>query len=124
LSGARWWLATGLIVVIGFYEGFFGPGTGSFFMFMLVRVLGYDFLNAAAGARLLNVAGNAAALMLFAARAELMWLAGILMAVSSVAGSLIGTRLALKRGAGFVRLVFLLVVAVLIAKTAWDALRS
>lgn len=124
LTGGRWWLAIGLIIAIGFYEGFFGPGTGSFFMFMLVRVFGYDFLNAAAGARLLNVAGNAAALMLFAARAELMWLAGILMAVASVAGSLVGTRLALKRGASFVRAVFLLVVAVLIAKTAWDAVRA
>jgi uncharacterized membrane protein YfcA len=124
MTGTRWWLAIGLIAVIGFYEGFFGPGTGSFFMFMLVRLCGYDFLNAAAGARLLNVAGNAAALTLFAARAELMWVAGVLMALATVAGSLIGTRLALRRGASFVRIVFLLVVAVLIAKTAWDAMRA
>lgn len=123
MTGARWWLALGLIVAIGFYEGFFGPGTGSFFMFMFVRVFGYDFLNAAAGARLLNVAGNAAGLLLFATRTELMWTVGILMAVANVAGSLIGTRLAIKRGAPFVRMVFLIVVALLIAKTAWDVVR-
>lgn len=121
MTGARWWLALALIVAIGFYEGFFGPGTGSFFMFLFVRVFGYDFLNAAAGARLLNVAGNAAGLLLFATRAELMWLVGILMAMLNVAGSWFGTRLAVRRGAPFVRVVFLVVVGTLIAKTAWDA---
>ncbi|HZF17183.1 MAG TPA: TSUP family transporter [Steroidobacteraceae bacterium] len=124
LTGARWWIATVLIAAIGFYEGFFGPGTGSFFMFMFVRVFGYDFLNAAASARLLNVAGNAAALVFFATRVELLWVCGLSMAVSNVAGSLVGTRLALRRGAAFVRVVFLLVVAALIAKTAWDAITA
>jgi uncharacterized membrane protein YfcA len=124
ITGARWWLATGMIVAIGFYDGFFGPGTGSFFMFMFVRVFGYDFLNAAASARLLNVAANGAAIALFASRVELLWAYGFLMAACNVAGSLLGTRLALKRGAAFVRIVFLVVVAVLIAKTAWDALKG
>jgi uncharacterized membrane protein YfcA len=121
MTGGRWWLAVLMIGAIGFYDGFFGPGTGSFFMFMFVRVFGFDFLRAAAAARLLNVATNGAALLLFASRVELLWLYGLLMAVCNVAGSLLGTRLALKRGARFVRLVFLAVVATLIAKTAWDA---
>lgn len=124
MTGTRWWLATAMIVAIGFYEGFFGPGTGSFFMFMFVRVFGFDFLNAAASARLLNVAGNAAALAFFAARVDLLWIYGLAMAIANVAGSLAGTRLALRRGAAFVRVVFLLVVVVLIAKTAWDGLRA
>jgi uncharacterized membrane protein YfcA len=124
MTGARWWLALGMIVAIGFYDGFFGPGTGSFFMFMFVRVFGYDFLNAAACARLLNVAANAAAIVLFASRVQLLWLYGFLMAGCNVAGSLVGTRLAIRRGAAFVRVVFLVVVAALIAKTAWDALRG
>jgi uncharacterized membrane protein YfcA len=124
ITGTRLWLAIGMIVAIGFYDGFFGPGTGSFFMFMFVRVFGYDFLNAAASARLLNVAANGAAIALFASRVELLWLYGFLMAACNVAGSLAGTRLALRRGATFVRTVFLLVVAALIAKTAWDAVRG
>ncbi len=109
-----------MIAAIGFYDGFFGPGTGSFFMFMFVRVFGFDFLRAAA-ARLINVATNGAALLLFASRVELLWLYGLLMAVCNLAGSLLGTRLALKRGARFVRVVFFAVVAILIAKTASNA---
>ncbi len=124
MTGGRWCLAVFIIVAIGFYDGFFGPGTGSFFMFMFVRVFGFDFLNAAASARLMNVATNGAALVLFASRVELFWLYGLSMAVCNVAGSLLGTRLAVKRGARFVRLVFLAVVAALIAKTAWDSMQA
>jgi uncharacterized protein len=110
------------IAAIGFYDGFFGPGTGSFLMLLYVRVLGYDFLHAAASARAVNVATNAAALAWFLPRGE--WLPAIAlgMAVLNVTGAQVGTRLALKHGAGFVRLAFLLVVSVLIAKTGWDAL--
>ena len=93
-------------------------------MFMFVRVFGCDFVNAAAAARLLNVATNAAAIALVASRVELLWLYGFLMAICNVAGSLVGTRLALKRGVRFVRVVFLVVVAALIAKTAWDAVKG
>jgi len=82
IAGVRWRLATDMIVVIGFYGRFFGPGTGSFFMF--VRVFGYDFLNAPASARLLNVAANGAAIALFASRVELLWVYGFLMAACNV----------------------------------------
>jgi uncharacterized protein len=114
-------LASAIGAVIGFYDGFFGPGTGSFFVFLFVRALGYDFLHASASAKLLNTATNAAALLLFAWKGHVWWhLAGVI-ALANVAGSLAGTRLALKHGAGFVRGVFILVVAALIAKTAYDA---
>lgn len=106
---------------IGWYDGFFGPGTGSFFIFLLVRVLGYDFLNASASAKLLNVATNLAAIALFAMKGHVWWHIGLTMAVANVVGSLIGTRLALKHGAGFVRGVFIFVVSVLILKTGYDA---
>jgi uncharacterized membrane protein YfcA len=111
-----------LVALIGTYDGFFGPGTGSFFMFMLVRVYGFDFLNAAAAARLLNAATNLAALAWFLPHGQILPLIALAMAVANVGGATLGTRLALSRGAGFVRVVFLLVVAVLIAKTAFDAL--
>jgi uncharacterized membrane protein YfcA len=114
--------ASGIGLVIGFYDGFFGPGTGSFFVFAFVRLLGFDFLNASASAKLLNTATNAAALALFAWKGHVWWHIALVMAVANVAGSLVGTRLALQRGAGFVRGVFIVVVGALIAKTGMDAL--
>ena len=113
-------VATGIGLVIGFYDGFFGPGTGSFLVFAYVRLLGYDFLNASASAKLINVATNFSALVLFAWQGHVWWHLALAMAVANVVGSLIGTRLALKHGAGFVRQVFILVVLALICKTAYD----
>jgi uncharacterized membrane protein YfcA len=117
------WLACGIGLVIGWYDGFFGPGTGSFFIFLFVRLLGYDFLNASASAKLLNVATNLAAIGLFASKGLIWWHVGLTMAVANVAGSLLGARLALRHGSGFVRWVFVAVVSLLILKTGTDALR-
>lgn len=113
--------ACGIGAVIGFYDGFFGPGTGSFFVFLFVRLLGYDFLNASASAKLLNCATNVAALVLFAAKGHVWWHFAVTLAVANIVGSLLGTHLALKHGAGFVRGIFILVVSVLILKTGYDA---
>ena len=120
-QGRETLLACAIGAVIGWYDGFFGPGTGSFFIFLFVRLLGYDFLNASASAKLLNVATNLAAIALFAMKGHVWWKIGLVMAVANVAGSLIGTRLALKHGAGFVRGVFIVVVGALILKTGYDA---
>lgn len=116
------WLAASLIgLAVGFYDGFFGPGTGSFFVFLFVRLLGYDFLNASASAKLLNVSTNIAAIILFAAKGHVWWHFTIPLAVANVVGSLLGTHLALKHGTGFVRWIFILVVSALILKTSYDA---
>lgn len=112
--------ASAIGLSLGFYDGFFGPGTGSFFVFLFVRGLGYDFLHASASAKLLNTATNGAALLLFAAKGHVWWHLAAVMAVTNVAGSLLGTRLALKHGAGFVRAVFIVVVSALILKTGYD----
>lgn len=108
-------------LVVGFYDGFFGPGTGSFFVFLFVRWLGYDFLHASAAAKLLNTATNLSALVLFAMKGHVWWHYALVLAIANVAGSLVGTRLALRHGAGFVRGVFLVVVSALIVKTGYDA---
>lgn len=122
LAGRAEALAAGTIGLgVGFYDGFFGPGTGSFFIFLFVRWLGYDFLHASASAKLLNTATNVAALMLFAAKGHVWWHIALAMAVANVVGSLIGTHLALRHGAGFVRGVFIAVVGALILKTGYDA---
>lgn len=117
------WVASGVGLLIGFYDGFFGPGTGSFFVFLFVRLLGFDFLHASAAAKIMNTATNAAALTLFASTGHIWWGVALLLAVANMAGSWVGTHLALKKGAGFVRTVFLVVVAALIGKTGWDAWR-
>ena len=122
LSGSVEARAAGLIgLAIGFYDGFFGPGTGSFFVFLFVRVLGYDFLHASAAAKRLNTATNFAALVLFAWTGHIWWHVALVLAVANVVGSLLGTRLALARGAAFVRIVYIVVVSLLILKTAWDS---
>ena len=106
---------------VGFYDGFFGPGTGSFFVFLLVRVLGYDFLHASAAAKLLNLSSNAAALMLFAWLGHVWWQVAMPLALANVAGSWLGTRMALRHGTGFVRHMFIVVVCMLVIKTSYDA---
>lgn len=120
-GGTEILVAAGIGSLVGFYDGFFGPGTGSFLVFLFVRVLGYDFLNASASAKLVNTATNLAALILFAAKGHIWWHVALTMAVANVLGSLLGTRLALKHGAGFVRAMFIVVVSALILKTGYDA---
>ncbi len=106
--------------VIGFYDGLFGPGTGSFLIFLFVRFFHLDFLQASAIAKVVNVACNFAALAWFASAGYVIWKLGILMACCNIVGAIIGTRLALKGGTGFVRNLFLLVVGLLIIKTGYD----
>jgi hypothetical protein len=121
-SGTREaYAAAGIGALIGFYDGLFGPGTGSFLVFLFVRLLGYDFLSASASAKLVNTATNVAALILFAAKGHIWWHFVLAMALANVLGSLLGTRLALKHGTGFVRGVFMVVVSALILKTGYDA---
>ena len=122
LSGTRERVAALLAgAVIGFYDGVFGPGTGSFLMIVFVRVFGYDFLHASASTKVVNMATNLAALLLLASKGHIWWQLGLVMAVANVAGSQVGSRLALRHGSGFVRKVFIVVVSALILKTAWDA---
>jgi hypothetical protein len=121
---AELWATCTVGVGIGFYDGFFGPGTGSFFVFLLVRWLGYDFLNASVAAKVLNLSSNAAALALFAWTGHVWWHLALPLAIANVLGSLLGTRMALKHGTGFVRWVFLVVVSVLICKTGYNAFMS
>jgi uncharacterized protein len=105
---------------IGFYDGFFGPGTGSFFIFLLIRCLGLDFLRASVTAKILNVATNLAAIAYFAANVEILWQVGGLMALFNLLGAQLGSRMALRRGVPFVRRMFLGVVSVLIIRLSLD----
>ncbi|MFN8188896.1 MAG: TSUP family transporter [Nocardioidaceae bacterium] len=102
-------MATGL--AIGFYDGALGPGTGSFFTIALVGLLGYAFVEASAKARLANAATNLAALCIFVPQGAVMWRVGLLMGAANLVGGYLGARTAVWRGSGFIRVVFVVVVA-------------
>lgn len=105
---------------IGFYDGFFGPGTGSFLIFIFIGLFGFNFLAASAAAKVVNVATNLSALLYFAWSGHVLYEVAVPMAVCSILGSQLGTRTALKRGVGFVRVLFLVVVSGIILKFAYD----
>jgi uncharacterized membrane protein YfcA len=120
-SRRRAYLALAVIGAIGFYDGFFGPGTGSFLMLLFIRFYGFDFLHASVGARTINVATNAGALLFFGIHGEVHWALGIAMGVCNGTGSVLGAHTAVKHGSKFVRMAFIAIVTALIFKTAADA---
>lgn len=113
-------LATG--AAIGFYDGFFGPGTGSFLVLAFVGLFGFSFLHASASAKIINVITNLAALAYFTFNGNVLYDVAAPMAVCNVAGSLLGSRMAIQRGSGFVRVLFIVVVVALILRFGWDVI--
>jgi uncharacterized membrane protein YfcA len=121
LAPRRVALALAAIGLIGLYDGFFGPGTGSFLMLLFIRVYGFDFLNASIAARAINVATNAGALVFFGVHGEVHWGLGLALGACNAAGSVLGAHTAIKHGSQFVRGAFIVIVVALIAKTAANA---
>lgn len=105
---------------IGCYDGLIGPGTGTFLLVVLVAGLGYSFLNASATAKVVNAGTNLAALAVFGLHGSVLWTVGLLMGLGNLVGAIVGARMAIERGSGFVRIVFLSVVGILIARLSWD----
>ena len=105
---------------LGFYDGIFGPGTGSFLVFLLVGLLGYSFLQASAKARIVNIGTNVGALIVFIPQGAPMWALGLAMGACNIAGGWLGAHTAIRRGSAFVRVVFLTVVAGLILRLGYD----
>lgn len=117
------WRALAMGGAIGFYDGFFGPGTGSFLLFACVRWFGCDFLRASAIAKVVNLATNLAALAYFIPSGNVLYQIGVPMALCNILGAQIGSRLALRGGVRLVRVLFLLLVWALIIRLAYDVLR-
>jgi uncharacterized membrane protein YfcA len=111
-------------LLIGFYDGIFGPGTGTFLVFFLVSGIGYAFLKASGTAKLVNISTNAGAILSFQLTGHVWWQLGLLLAFANVTGAIIGSRLAIKGGSPLVRKVFLAVTFLLITRVAWDTFIS
>ncbi|MFC4007031.1 TSUP family transporter [Nonomuraea purpurea] len=107
-------------VVIAFYDGIMGPGTGTFLIIAFTTILGLDFVSASASAKIINIGTNLGALAVFAAQGHVHWVLGLGMAVCNVAGAQVGARMALRRGASFVRVVLLCVVAAMVIRLGWQ----
>jgi len=116
-------LGAGVGAVIGFYDGFFGPGTGSFLIFALVGLFGFDFLAASAGAKVVNVATNVAAILYFANGDKIAYGYALPMGLCNILGALAGARLAIFKGSRFVRGFFLVVIGAMILRFGWQVVQ-
>ena len=106
--------------VLGFYDGFFGPGTGSFLIFLFIRVFGFDFAAAAGNGKILNFTSNVVSLALFALGGKIVYMAGLPMAVFMVAGAWVGTHVAVRNGARVIRPIFVTIALALMGKLVWQ----
>jgi len=115
-------LAAVIGLLLGLYDGFFGPGTGTVLIFLYVGVLGFDFLRASALAKAVNWGSNAAALAVFLWKGSWLPLLAVVLALGNAVGGQLGARLAIRGGNRWVRWVFLVVVSALLVKLGWQTL--
>ena len=118
------WIAAGIGATLGFYNGLVGPGTGSLLVFGFVSLIGYNFLSSSAISKVVNVIADVSSLIFFITHKYVLFHLALPMMVCNVAGSYAGSRMAMLRGNAFVRQVFLVVVAGIIARFAWDVIRG
>ena len=119
VTGRRMVMAMAIALVVGFYDGFFGPGTGSF-LIMAFALMGFDFVQAAGNAKALNFASNIGALLTFALLNSVDYLYGLTMGIGMVLGAIVGSQTAVHRGVHFVRPIVIFVTVALIGKQLWS----
>ncbi|MDF2521080.1 MAG: transporter [Clostridia bacterium] len=107
---------------LGFYDGFFGPGTGSFLIFLFISIFGFDFTVSAGNAKILNFVSNITSLVLFAINGKIMYLVGIPMALFMILGARVGTKIAIKNGAKVIKPIFVTIALVLTVKLLYESL--
>jgi uncharacterized membrane protein YfcA len=107
-------------VIVGFYDGFIGPGTGSFFVVAFIALMGFDFLHASANAKMVNLSTNFGSICLFIIKGKIIWAIALPMAASNALGGWIGAKLAINKGNGFIRIFFLVVVVGTLIRFAYD----
>lgn len=106
--------------IIGFYDGFIGPGAGSFLVIFFIAILGFDFLKASAHAKFVNLATNMGSILYFGSTGHILFYYAIPMAICNLAGSFFGVSLAIKKGNSFIRIFFLLIVIGTILRFGYD----
>ncbi|HVG13331.1 MAG TPA: TSUP family transporter [Chitinophagaceae bacterium] len=111
-----------IALVIGFYDGFIGPGTGSFLILAFISLLGFDFLHASAYAKLVNLATNLGSITLFILKGKVIWMIALPMAISNALGGALGANLAISKGNKFIRRFFLFIVTITLLRFAYDVL--
>ena len=119
-SNKQLFFAVLMSICIGFYDGFIGPGTGSFLVLGFVAILGFDFLHASANAKMVNLATNFGSICLFIIKGKIIWVIAIPMAICNALGGWIGAKLAIKKGNGFIRIFFLIVVIGTLIRFGFD----
>jgi len=117
-------LGAAIGLVIGFYDGFFGPGTGSFFVLAFVVILGFEFVQASAYAKIVNCMTNISALIVFIRQGNYIIGIAVLLALFNITGSIIGSRMALRRGNSFIRIFFLIIVTIMIIRYGYDVIKA
>jgi len=120
----KYGLAAPAALLIGFYDGFFGPGTGMFLILFYTLALKYDFVTANANTKVVNLASNVAAVITFLIGGKIIFAIGIPAAVAGVAGNLLGARLVIKRGSAIIRPIFIFTLLLLFAKILYDLLAA
>jgi uncharacterized membrane protein YfcA len=106
--------------IVGFYDGFIGPGAGSFFVVAFIALMGFDFLHASANAKMVNLATNFGSICLFMIKGKIIWAIALPMAASNAAGGWLGAKVAITKGNGFIRIFFLVVVVATLIRFAYD----
>ena len=112
--------SAGIGFVIGMYDGFFGPGTGTFLIIAFTGIVGFDLLTASGNTKAVNLASNVAAFITFAIGGKIVWQIGLPAAVFGIVGNYLGASFALKKGTKFIRPMFFVVLSILIVKLIWD----
>ncbi len=122
LTPASIGMGMGFAFALGFYDGFFGPGTGSFLIFLFISVYGFDFTVAAGNSKILNFTSNIVSLALFALGGKIVYLAAAPMAVAMMGGAWVGAHIAIKNGAKIIKPIFVCIALALIVKLIWQSL--
>lgn len=112
--------AVAISFVVGLYDGFIGPGTGSFLVVAFIAIMGFDFLHASANAKMVNLATNFGSICLFMLKGKIIWAIALPMAASNALGGWLGAKLAINKGNGFIRIFFLVVVIGTLVRFAYD----
>jgi uncharacterized membrane protein YfcA len=107
-------------IVIGFYDGFIGPGAGSFLVLAFIAIMGFNFLRASAHAKFVNMATNLGSIVFFGIKGKIIFSVALPMAISNAIGGILGARLAILRGSTFIRAFFLVIICGTILRFAYD----